>query len=126
MNVEPENVNDLETGSLKSTATDDAACAAVRWAVREATGPVYIRLVSVPWELPFEPEPVERLDPGRGRVVREGSAGFFVTTGPVMLSRSVCSGVSQGRPLPPPVAARTASGSNASARARRQGSAQRV
>ena len=36
----------------------------------------------------FEPEPVKRLEPGRGRVVREGSDGFFVTTGPVMLSQA--------------------------------------
>ncbi len=34
---------------------EDEARAAVDWAVREATGPVYIRLVSVPWELGFEP-----------------------------------------------------------------------
>jgi transketolase len=78
----------LPGAALIEPATDDEARAAVRWAVREATGPVYIRLVSVPWELPFEPEPVKQLQPGRGRLVRAGSAGFFVTTGPVMLSQA--------------------------------------
>jgi transketolase len=78
----------LPGAALIEPATEDEARAAVRWAVREATGPVYIRLVSVPWELPFEPEPVKQLEPGRGRVVRAGSAGFFVTTGPVMLSQA--------------------------------------
>ena len=78
----------LPGAALIEPATDDEARAAVRWAVREADGPVYIRLVSVPWELPFEPEPVSELVPGRGRVVRPGGDGFFVTTGPVMLSQA--------------------------------------
>ena len=78
----------LPGAALVEPATDDEARAAVRWAVREADGPVYIRLVSVPWELPFEPGQVTELVPGRGRVVREGSDGFFVATGPVMLSQA--------------------------------------
>jgi transketolase len=64
------------------------AAAAVRWAVREAEGPVYIRLVSVPWELPFDPPQVERLEPGRGTVLREGPDGVIVTTGPVMVDQA--------------------------------------
>jgi transketolase len=78
----------LPGAALIEPSTDDEARAAVRWAVREAEGPVYIRLVSVPWDLPFEPEPVADLIPGRGRVVRDGTAAFFVTTGPVMLSQA--------------------------------------
>ena len=78
----------LPGAALIEPSTDDEARAAVRWAVREAKGPVYIRLVSVPWDLPFEPEPVTELEPGRGRVVRAGADGFFVTTGPVMLSQA--------------------------------------
>ena len=78
----------LPAAALIEPATDDEARAAVRWALREAPGPVYIRLVSVPWELPFEPEPVGELVPGRGRVVREGKDAYFVTTGPVMLSQA--------------------------------------
>ncbi len=78
----------LPGAALIEPATDDEARAAIKWAVREATGPVYIRLVSVPWDLPFAPGPVTELEPGRGRVVRDGTDGYFVTTGPVMLSQA--------------------------------------
>ena len=57
---------------------------AVRWAVRDAAGSVYIRLVSVPWELPFEPPAAKGLEAGRGTVLREGGDGTFVAAGPVM------------------------------------------
>jgi transketolase len=61
---------------------------ALRWAVEEANGPVYLRLVSVPWELGFEPPPLDRLAPGRGTLLREGEDVLFVTTGPVMVSQA--------------------------------------
>ena len=60
----------------------------LQWAVGEAAGPVYIRLVSVPWELPFEPPRLERLERGRGSVLREGGDGTFVAAGPVMVSQA--------------------------------------
>lgn len=69
-------------------ATEDEAAAAVRWALREATGPVYIRLVSVPWPLGFDPGPVGELVPGRGRVVRAEGDVVIVCTGPVMASQA--------------------------------------
>lgn len=69
-------------------ASEDEAAAAVRWAVREATGPVYIRLVSVPWPLGFEPEPVGELVPGRGRVARADGDVVLVCTGPVLASQA--------------------------------------
>ncbi len=59
--------------------------AAVRWAVESADGPVYIRLVSVPWAVGFEPPEVEKLEPGRGSVLREGGDLLFVAAGPVMV-----------------------------------------
>lgn len=64
------------------------AAALMRWAVREATGPVYIRLVSPPWDLGFDPPAIPRVEPGRGTVLREGSAGTFVCTGPVLVSQA--------------------------------------
>lgn len=70
-----------------ATAAEAALC--VRWAVEEADGPVYLRFVSVPWELGFdapEPAPLVR---GRGTVVREGSRATIVCTGPVLLSQAV-------------------------------------
>jgi transketolase len=74
--------------ALIEPASEHEARLAVEWAVREATGPVYIRLVSVPWELGFEPSLPDRLTPGRGEVVREGHEATIVTTGPVMLSQA--------------------------------------
>jgi transketolase len=55
--------------------------------VREAKGPVYVRLVSPPWPLGFEP-PEAAFVPGRGTVLREGSEGTFVCTGPVLVSQA--------------------------------------
>ena len=62
--------------------------AALGWAVRDAEGPVYIRLVSVPWELGFDPPVAAELRPGRGTVVREGEDALLVAAGPVMLSQA--------------------------------------
>src|SRR5258708_32870071 len=61
---------------------------ALRWAVEEALGPVYLRLVSVPWDLGFDPPSVEELNAGRGTLLREGDDVLFVTTGPVMVSQA--------------------------------------
>ncbi len=69
----------IEPGSEREVAQ------AVEWAAQEAGGPVYIRLVSVPWALHgFEPCG-EQLVFGRGRVVREGTEAMLVAAGPVML-----------------------------------------
>jgi transketolase len=65
---------------------DEEVARAVEWAVHEAEGPVYIRLVSPPWEIGFEPS-VE-FGPGRGTVLREGDRGTFVCTGPVLVSQA--------------------------------------
>jgi transketolase len=79
-------------GSVPGLAAIEPFCEAevaevVRWAVREAEGPVYIRLVSPPWPLGFEPPAIE-LVAGRGTVLREGEAGTFVCTGPVLVSQA--------------------------------------
>ena len=67
--------------------SSEAECrAALRWAVQEADGPVYIRLVSVPWALPFDPDPAPQLVSGRGAVLREGPDALLVAAGPVMVS----------------------------------------
>jgi len=69
-------------------ATEHEAGLCVEWAVHEAPGPVYLRLVSVPWELGFEPPRAARLQPGRGSVLRGGSRALVVCTGPVLLSQA--------------------------------------
>jgi transketolase len=73
--------------SLIEPFCDAEAAAAVDWAVDEATGPVYIRLVSVPWDLGFDP-PELHFSPGRGTVLREGDDVLLVTTGPVMVAQA--------------------------------------
>jgi transketolase len=70
-------------------ATEAEMRACVAWAVHEAAGPVYIRVVSVPWELGFDPPEPAPLVPGRGTVVREGGRACVVCTGPVLLSQAV-------------------------------------
>ncbi|HZQ64011.1 MAG TPA: transketolase C-terminal domain-containing protein [Gaiellaceae bacterium] len=72
--------------SLIEPYSEDEVRAAVDWAVDEAPGPVYIRLVSVPWALGFDPPPVDRLVAGRGTVLRPAKDVLFVAAGPVMVA----------------------------------------
>jgi len=79
-------------GSVPGLAAIEPYCEeevrrAVEWAVRDAEGPVYLRLVSPPWPLGFEP-PAAELVEGRGTVLREGEHGTFVCTGPVLVSQA--------------------------------------
>jgi len=74
--------------SLLEPASEHETRLCLEWAVREAPGSVYIRIVSVPWELGFEPHRVERLVPGRGNLVRPGADAVLVGAGPVMLSQA--------------------------------------
>jgi transketolase len=60
----------------------------VDWAVDEAAGPVYLRVMSVPWDLGFDPPQAERLVPGQGTVARADGDAVFVTTGPVLASQA--------------------------------------
>ena len=60
--------------------------------VRENRAYLSSRLVSVPWELGFEPPAGAELVPGRGTVLREGSGVALVATGPVMLSSAWAAG----------------------------------
>jgi transketolase len=71
--------------ALLEPATESEVRGAVRWAVHEAPGSVYLRLVSVRWALPFQPPVVDELVPGRGTVLRGGKDGVFVGAGPVMV-----------------------------------------
>jgi len=66
--------------------SEHEARAAVEWAVQRAIRPVYIRLVSVPWAVGFEPPEVAELVPGQGTVLRPGTDLLFVAAGPVMVA----------------------------------------
>jgi transketolase len=89
-----QSVRDISAlGAMPGMALVEPYCEAevdqvVRWAVHEAPGPVYIRLVSVPWVLGFVPRVADELVPGRGTVLRDGEDGWFVTTGPVMVAQA--------------------------------------
>ena len=71
-----------------SPLTEDEARRCVEWAVFEAEGPAYLRFVSVPWELGFEPPPPAPLELGRGTVVRSEGDLLMVCTGPVLASQA--------------------------------------
>ncbi len=80
-------------GSVPGMACIEPYCeaearAAIRWALRETDGPVYIRLVTPPWDLGFEPPASGDLAVGRGTVLRTGTDGGFVATGPVLVSQA--------------------------------------
>jgi transketolase len=51
-------------------------------------GSGYLRLCSIPWELPFEWPESARLVPGRGLSVRAGRDAVITAYGPVMLSQA--------------------------------------
>ncbi len=69
-------------------ATEAEARRCVEWAVEHAQGPVYLRFVSVPWELGFEAPEDAPLRPGRGTVVRSDGDVVLVCTGPVLASQA--------------------------------------
>jgi transketolase len=69
-------------------ATEHETRLCVDWAVHEAPGPVYIRLVSVPWVLGFDPPAAARLRHGRGTMLLQGTRAVLVCTGPVLLSQA--------------------------------------
>jgi len=59
----------------------------VEYAVDQAGGPVYLRFVSVPWELGFEPPEAAPLVKGQGTVLRHeqnarANSGFLHLTSP--------------------------------------------
>jgi len=86
-----QSVRDISAlGAMPGMALIEPFCesevvAAVRWIVDDAPGSVYLRLVSVPWSLGFDPPSVEELVPGRGTVLRQGGDLVFVGAGPVMI-----------------------------------------
>lgn len=62
--------------------------AVVDWAVNENTASTYIRLTSIPYEVPFEYEPY-KLEIGKGQILKQGSSDIAILAyGPVMLSEA--------------------------------------
>jgi hypothetical protein len=74
--------------STPGSCRSGSASRSASWSAGSPDGPVYIRLVSVPWELGFDPPAQERLVEGRGTVIRDGEDALFVAAGPVMVSQA--------------------------------------
>jgi transketolase len=70
--------------TMLEPATESEVAEVLDWCVNQATGPCYIRLVSVPWEPPQTPSGT--LTPGRGRTIREGDDVVVFGYGPILLS----------------------------------------
>ena len=60
---------------------------ALSWCLHEHAGPAWLRLESVPCEVPFE-LPETPLELGVGSVLREGLDGLFIGYGPTLLSEA--------------------------------------
>ncbi len=67
---------------------EDELVQALSWAL-DPTGPsAYLRLVSVPWPVPFTLSPDYRVVRGRGAVLTPGNDAVMFAYGPVMLSQA--------------------------------------
>jgi transketolase len=80
-------------GSLPNTTAIEPSCEAevtmaVQWATRDNPQSTYLRLVSIPVEIPFQFPTDYRLTPGQGCVLAEGSGVAVFAYGPVMLAQA--------------------------------------
>ena len=81
-------------GCLPNTIAVEPCCEAemamaVRWAVRENPKSTYLRVVSVPVEIPFDLPSDYRLELGRGVALTEGNDRAVIAYGPITLSAAV-------------------------------------
>lgn len=70
-----------------SPSTEAEVSRALAWCLHEHRGPAWLRLESVPCEVPFE-LPDAPLELGVGTVLREGVDGLFIGYGPTLLSEA--------------------------------------
>ncbi len=61
----------------------------LNWCVDEAPGSCYLRLVSLPWSIPYQLPSDYRPAFGRGLTLRDGSDALIIAAGPVMLSTAI-------------------------------------
>lgn len=59
------------------------------WAINEAPGSSYIRLISLPWEIPYQLAQDYRVLVGQGSTVLDGEEVAVIGYGPVLLSSAV-------------------------------------
>lgn len=70
-----------------SPSTEAEVARALSWSLHEHQGPVWLRLESVPCEVPFQ-LPDTPLELGVGTVLREGVDALFIGYGPTLLSEA--------------------------------------
>lgn len=61
---------------------------ALAWAIRDATGSVWLRLESAPRHVPFSSPADHALIPGKGATLRAGRDALFVGYGPALLAEA--------------------------------------
>jgi len=61
---------------------------ALAWCVRDAETSCYLRLTSIPVDVPFALPEDHRLEPGRGVTLREGGDAVVIAAGPVALGEA--------------------------------------
>lgn len=59
------------------------------WCVDEAPGSCYLRLVSLPWSIPYQLPSDYRPVFGQGLTLRDGSDALIIAAGPVMLTTAI-------------------------------------
>lgn len=59
------------------------------WCVNRAPSSSYLRLISLPWEIPYELPQDYRPEPGKGVILRNGQGVAVIAYGPVMLSATI-------------------------------------
>lgn len=74
---------------LIEPANEEETRAAIRWAVEKNNESSYIRLVSIPLELPYKLPLGHSLKTGEGVVLKSGNDGVIFAYGPVMLSEAM-------------------------------------
>ncbi|MCR4324859.1 MAG: transketolase [Candidatus Curtissbacteria bacterium] len=89
-----QSVRDISTlGSIPNLTIIEPSCEqeariAIRWAVEKNSGSTYIRLVSVPCQIPYSLRANYHLQKGRGVEILKGHDVAIISYGPVMLSEA--------------------------------------
>ncbi|MDX2053137.1 MAG: transketolase C-terminal domain-containing protein [Polyangiaceae bacterium] len=72
---------------LLEPSTEAEVARALEWAIERAPSSVWLRLVSIPCEIPFQ-LPESALELGKGTELREGADAVIIAYGPVLLAEA--------------------------------------
>ncbi|MDX2054776.1 MAG: transketolase C-terminal domain-containing protein [Polyangiaceae bacterium] len=72
---------------LLEPSTEAEVPRALEWAIAQAPSSVWLRLVSIPCEIPFQ-LPEAPLEMGKGTELRQGEDALFIAYGPVLLAEA--------------------------------------